>query len=107
MFHPTAFFLTAHFSYYDYPYDWLMHWLSKVYLFTAIADTMADYAIPNIYPQQPAWGRSREFEITTRSIGRLGLSQSSAGDLEDDEDNDALVHGRKKQKITFLPSTGK
>ena len=27
---PTAFFLTAHFSQEDYPYDWIMHWLSKV-----------------------------------------------------------------------------
>lgn len=28
----SAFFLTAHFSQEDYPYDWLMHWLSKVHL---------------------------------------------------------------------------
>jgi chaperone BCS1 len=25
-----SFFLTAHFSQEDYPYDWLMHWLAKV-----------------------------------------------------------------------------
>jgi chaperone BCS1 len=25
-----SFFLTAHFNQEDYPYDWLMHWLSKV-----------------------------------------------------------------------------
>ncbi|KAL0954067.1 hypothetical protein HGRIS_005218 [Hohenbuehelia grisea] len=78
-----SFFLTAHFSEEDYPYDWLMHWLSK----------------------QPAWGRSREFEITTRSVGRGGMSQSTSGELDDDqEDEDALVHGRKKRKVAFMPS---
>ncbi|KAG6885761.1 hypothetical protein C0993_010273 [Termitomyces sp. T159_Od127] len=60
-----------------------MHWLSK----------------------QPAWGRSREFEITTRSVGRSGLTQSTTGDLEDDEDEeDGLVHGRRKRKVAFMPS---
>ncbi|KAF9224135.1 P-loop containing nucleoside triphosphate hydrolase protein [Gyrodon lividus] len=74
-----SFFLTAHFSQEDYPYDW----------------------------QQPAWGRSREFEITTRTIGRNGLTQSTTGDLEDEdevEDEDALVHGRRKRKVAFMPS---
>ncbi|KAK0501818.1 P-loop containing nucleoside triphosphate hydrolase protein [Armillaria luteobubalina] len=79
-----SFFLTAHFSQEDYPYDWLMHWLSK----------------------QPAWGRSREFEITTRSTGRNGLTQSTTGDLDEDEEDedDALVHGRRKRKVAFMPS---
>jgi chaperone BCS1 len=62
--------------------------------------------------QQPAWGRSREFEITTRSVGRNGLTQSTTGDLEEDEqeeedDDDALVHGRRKRKVAFMPSLGK
>ncbi|EIN06198.1 P-loop containing nucleoside triphosphate hydrolase protein [Punctularia strigosozonata HHB-11173 SS5] len=73
-----SFFLTAHFSQDDYPYDWLMHWLSK----------------------QPAWGRSREFDITTRSAGRL--ASTSTGDLEDDDEDE--LHGRKKRKVAFLPS---
>ncbi|OJA09348.1 hypothetical protein AZE42_08478 [Rhizopogon vesiculosus] len=80
-----SFFLTAHFSQEDYPYDWLMHWLSK----------------------QPAWGRSREFEITTRTVSRNGLTQSTTGDLDEedeDEDEDALVHGRRKRKVAFMPS---
>ncbi|KZP28643.1 P-loop containing nucleoside triphosphate hydrolase protein [Athelia psychrophila] len=77
-----SFFLTAHFSSHDYPYDWLMHWLAK----------------------QPAWGRSREFEITTRSVGRHGLTQSTTGDLDDDEDEDSLTNGRKKRKVAFMPS---
>ncbi|KAI6116762.1 P-loop containing nucleoside triphosphate hydrolase protein [Pisolithus croceorrhizus] len=80
-----SFFLTAHFSQEDYPYDWLMHWLSK----------------------QPAWGRSREFEITTRTVSRSGITQSTTGDLDEedvDEDEDALLHGRKKRKVAFIPS---
>ncbi|KAH8108653.1 P-loop containing nucleoside triphosphate hydrolase protein [Phellopilus nigrolimitatus] len=84
-----SFFLTAHFSQEDYPYDWLMHWLSK----------------------QPAWGQSREFEITTRSVGRASLTQTTTGDLEEDDDceedeEDALVHGRRKRKVAFMPSIG-
>ncbi|KAK1226332.1 hypothetical protein PQX77_010696 [Marasmius sp. AFHP31] len=77
-----SFFLTAHFNQEDYPYDWLMHWLSK----------------------QPAWSRSREFEITTRSGGRHALSNFNAGDLEDEDDDGSLVHGRKKRRVQFLPS---
>ncbi|CAA7265219.1 unnamed protein product [Cyclocybe aegerita] len=78
-----SFFLTAHFSQDDYPYDWLMHWLAK----------------------QPAWGRSREFEITTRSVNRNGITQSTTGDLdEEEEEDDTLVHGRRKRKVAFMPS---
>ncbi|KAI0924341.1 hypothetical protein AcW1_006482 [Taiwanofungus camphoratus] len=79
-----SFFLTAHFSQEDYPYDWLMHWLSK----------------------QPAWGRSREFDITTRSVSRHGLTQSTSGDLdeEEEEDDDLVLGGRKKRKVAIIPS---
>jgi chaperone BCS1 len=54
---PTAFFLTAHFSEDDFPYDWLMLWLSR----------------------RPEWQRSREVETTTRSGGPGGSSSSSRG----------------------------
>ncbi|KAF9529013.1 P-loop containing nucleoside triphosphate hydrolase protein [Crepidotus variabilis] len=78
-----SFFLTAHFSPDDYPYDWLMHWLSK----------------------QPAWGRSREFEITTRSVNRNSITTDTTGDVEEEEEeDDGLVHGRKKRKVQFMPS---
>ncbi|KAF6753501.1 hypothetical protein DFP72DRAFT_407825 [Ephemerocybe angulata] len=79
-----SFFLTAHFSQEDYPYDWLMHWLAK----------------------QPAWGRSREFEITTRSVGRNTFNQSTAGDVEEEEEEEegGLVHGRRRRKVQFMPS---
>lgn len=56
--------------------------------------------------QQPAWGQSREFEITTRSVGRVGLTESTTGDLEDEDDEECLIHGRKKRKVAFMPSAG-
>ncbi|KAF8643026.1 hypothetical protein AX16_009270 [Volvariella volvacea WC 439] len=80
-----SFFLTAHFSQEDYPYDWLMHWLSK----------------------QPAWGRSREFDITTRAVTRNGLATATAGDLEEEEEqeeDESLVHGKRRRKVAFMPS---
>ncbi|KZT41725.1 P-loop containing nucleoside triphosphate hydrolase protein [Sistotremastrum suecicum HHB10207 ss-3] len=77
-----SFFLTAHFSNEDYPYDWLLHWLSK----------------------QPAWGRSREFEITTRSNNGRGITTYTTGDLEEEENEEELVHGRRKRKVAFMPS---
>ena len=57
---PLAFFLTAHFSEEDFPYDWLMLWLSR----------------------RPEWQRSREFETTTRTAlpgGSSSTSSSSTG----------------------------
>lgn len=44
--------------------------------------------------KQPAFGKSREFEITTRQVGdALGLNAS--GDIEEEEDgNEGFVHGR-------------
>ncbi|CAL1714014.1 unnamed protein product [Somion occarium] len=96
-----SFFLTAHFSQEDYPYDWLMHWLSKV-------GRLAHFAIQrNVchYTQQPAWGRSREFDITTRTVNRHGLTQSTSGDLEDDEDDESEdLATRRKRKVAIIPS---
>ena len=63
----------------------------------------------HICPQQPAWGQSREFEITTRSVSRTSITQSTTGDLEDEEledDDDELIHGRRKRKVAFMPSPG-
>ncbi|RPD57296.1 P-loop containing nucleoside triphosphate hydrolase protein [Lentinus tigrinus ALCF2SS1-6] len=82
-----SFFLTAHFSQEDYPYDWLMHWLSK----------------------QPAWGRSREFDITTRSVSRHGLTQKTTGDLEDENEDEEDAGefsqgGGRKRKVAIVPS---
>lgn len=93
----SAFFLTAHFSQEDYPYDWLMHWLSKV----CCAPSTAFFLVLMRFNQQPAWGRSREFDITTRSVSRHGLTQSTSGDLEEEEEEETeevLTTGRRKRK---------
>ncbi|KAJ8483222.1 hypothetical protein ONZ51_g4858 [Trametes cubensis] len=85
-----SFFLTAHFSQEDYPYDWLMHWLSKA--------------------GQPAWGRSREFDITTRSVSRHGITQKTTGDLEDENEDDEEESGEfhqgggRRRKVAIVPS---
>ncbi|CAE6373298.1 unnamed protein product [Rhizoctonia solani] len=85
-----SFFLTATFMQDDYPYDWVMHWLSK----------------------QPAWSRAREFEITTRNAdsSRLGVKTPTDQEFEEDEefglvdDDEQLVHGRRKRKVALTPS---
>jgi len=56
--------------------------------------------------QQPAWGRSREFDITTRALSHNGIIQNTTGDLDDGEEDEPLVHGKKKRKVTFIPSLG-
>lgn len=62
MTHPLpAFFLTAHFSEEDVPYDWLILWLSR----------------------RPEWQRSREFETTTRASGPGGASSNQHYSEED------------------------
>lgn len=78
-----------------------MHWLSKV-------SRSHQYVIySHLNPsQQPAWGRSREFDITTRSLTRGGIIQNTAGDLDEGDEDEPLVHGKKKRKVTFIPSLG-
>ncbi|KAI0784726.1 P-loop containing nucleoside triphosphate hydrolase protein [Abortiporus biennis] len=78
----NSFFLTAHFSEEDYPYDWLMLWLSR----------------------RPEWQRSREFETTTRTTSPgfgSRVADNSFGD-EDDEDED--VPGKVKTRVVFQPT---
>ncbi|KAI0745611.1 hypothetical protein C8Q76DRAFT_34689 [Earliella scabrosa] len=78
----NSFFLTAHFSEEDYPYDWLMLWLSR----------------------RPEWQRSREFETTTRSSTPgfgTRVADNSFGD-EDEEDDD--TPGRVKTRVVFQPT---
>lgn len=63
----NSFFLTAHFSEEDFPYEWLMLWLSR----------------------RPEWQRSREFETTTRTTGPgSSNNQSSSHYSEEDADWD-------------------
>ncbi|KAF8345503.1 P-loop containing nucleoside triphosphate hydrolase protein [Amanita rubescens] len=76
----NSFFLTAHFSEEDYPYDWLMLWLSRC----------------------PEWQRSREFETTTRTSS-FGLSNdNSFGDDDEYDDDDAP--GKVKTRVVFQPT---
>ena len=40
-------------------------------------------------------------------MNRNGITQSTTGDLdEEEEEDDSLVHGRKKRKVAFMPSLG-
>ncbi|THH07954.1 hypothetical protein EW145_g3028 [Phellinidium pouzarii] len=91
----AAFFLTAHFSQEDYPYDCC---------YGCYDCALTSLLLPRV--QQPAWGQSREFEITTRSIGRTSLTQTTTGDLDEEyaDDEDSLVHGQRKRKVAFMPS---
>ncbi|OJT13683.1 hypothetical protein TRAPUB_9782 [Trametes pubescens] len=58
---------------------------------------------------QPAWGRSREFDITTRSVSRHGLTQKTTGDLEDENEEEEesaefSQGGGRKRKVAIVPS---
>jgi chaperone BCS1 len=75
----NSFFLTAHFSEEDYPYDWLMLWLSR----------------------RPEWQRSREFETTTRTSS-FGLSSDNSFGDEEECDDDAP--GKVKTRVVFQPT---
>ncbi|KAG6919913.1 hypothetical protein DXG01_013262 [Tephrocybe rancida] len=89
----NSFFLTAHFSEEDYPYDWLMLWLSR----------------------RPEWQRSREFETTTRSSG-IGADTANSFGEEDFEDtngtpvpvptaaDDDDIPGKVTTRVVFQPT---
>jgi len=76
---------TAHFSEEDYPYDWLMLWLSC----------------------RPKWQHSREFETTTRTT-TPGLSGSHATDNSfgnEEEDDENSPPGKVKTRVDFQPTS--
>ncbi|KAH9949103.1 P-loop containing nucleoside triphosphate hydrolase protein [Amylocystis lapponica] len=79
----NSFFLTAHFSEEDYPYDWLMLWLSR----------------------RPEWQRSREFETTTRTSSHGHSSRVADNSFGDDEEEDEDAPGRAKTRVVFQPTT--
>ncbi|KZO95672.1 P-loop containing nucleoside triphosphate hydrolase protein [Calocera viscosa TUFC12733] len=82
----NSFFLTAHFSEEDFPFDWLMHWLAK----------------------QPAWHRSREFETTTCSSSSHALWKTAQFDADSDlwgehtQEDDPT--GKPSMKVVFRPT---
>jgi hypothetical protein len=74
-----------------------MHWLAKV-IYHHFDITLV---FINVF------SRSREFEITTRSVNRNGITQTTMGDLEEEEEeNNGLVHGWRKRKVAVMPSFG-
>ncbi|KAF8322221.1 P-loop containing nucleoside triphosphate hydrolase protein, partial [Clavulina sp. PMI_390] len=81
----ASFYLTAHFSEDDYPWDWLQYWLQR----------------------QPQWRSSREFETTTRTT-TVGLG--SQNDMIEDEyteevdPNDEDTPGKQKMSVVFVPT---
>ncbi|KAJ7198596.1 hypothetical protein GGX14DRAFT_469953 [Mycena pura] len=79
----NSFFLTAHFSEEDHPYDWLMLWLSR----------------------RPEWQRSREFETTTRAAHAAqaqGWEDDPALEGEIEEGNAATPPS--KTRVIFQPT---
>lgn len=80
----NSFFLTAHFSEEDYPYEWLMLWLSR----------------------RPEWQRSREFETTTNSSspGFYGYRESDNAFTEE-ERTDEEVSGKTRMRVVFQPTS--
>ncbi|KAF8875879.1 hypothetical protein CPB84DRAFT_1647874, partial [Gymnopilus junonius] len=87
----VAFFLTAHFSEEDFPYEWLMLWLSR----------------------RPEWQRSREFETTTRASGPGGNNTTFYSEEDADWDRweraestgeDPDSEGRPKTRVMFQPT---
>jgi chaperone BCS1 len=81
----NSFFLTAHFSEEDYPYEWLMLWLSR----------------------RPEWQRSREFETTTNSSspGFYGYRESDNAFTEEERTGDDEVSGKTRMRVVFQPTS--
>ncbi|TFY77779.1 hypothetical protein EWM64_g6233, partial [Hericium alpestre] len=82
----NSFFLTAHFSEEDYPYEWLMLWLSR----------------------RPEWQRSREFETTTNTSnpGYYGYREAdmSFGDDDAPDGDDDSAPGKTRTRVVFQPT---
>ncbi|KAI0270734.1 P-loop containing nucleoside triphosphate hydrolase protein [Gloeopeniophorella convolvens] len=80
----NSFFLTAHFSEEDYPYEWLMLWLSR----------------------RPEWQRSREFETTTNSStpGYYGYREGD-NTFAEEEGGDEEVSGKTRMRVVFQPTS--
>ncbi|KAJ7151786.1 hypothetical protein C8R43DRAFT_1067354 [Mycena crocata] len=77
----NSFFLTAHFSEEDHPYDWLMLWLSR----------------------RPEWQRSREFETTTRAA-HAAQAQGWEDPLLDLEEEVGEGIAKSKTRVIFQPT---
>lgn len=80
----SSFYLTAHFSEDDYPWDWLQYWLQR----------------------QPQWRSSREFETTTRTttvgLGKTGDPVDEYSEEPDEDEED--TPGKQKMSVVFVPT---
>jgi chaperone BCS1 len=65
--------------------------------------------------KQPAWGRSREFETTTRTVSSTGAGSGKPNavggdefqDFQDEDDQeDELTPGKQRMKVVFMPTFG-
>ncbi|KAH7339784.1 P-loop containing nucleoside triphosphate hydrolase protein, partial [Rhizoctonia solani] len=54
--------------------------------------------------KQPAWGRSREFETTTRSNVPGAMTSSFGDEFEDLEAEDDDAPGKQKMRVVFMPT---
>ncbi|KAF8326649.1 uncharacterized protein EI90DRAFT_1916062 [Cantharellus anzutake] len=78
----SSFYLTAHFSEDDYPYDWLQYWLQR----------------------QPQWRSSREFETTTRTITVGSKDEYLYEDYEPRDLKEEETPGKQKVHVVFQPT---
>ena len=76
----VVFFLTAHFSEEDYPYDWLILWLSH----------------------RPEWRQPKEFETTTRTTTPGPSPRVADNSFGYDNEDDVL--GKVKTRVVFQPT---
>lgn len=65
-------------------------------------DDIGLFCLAPVHLQEPYL--RREFEITTRSNNGRGITTYTTGDLEEEENEEELVHGRRKRKVAFMPS---
>ncbi|KAF7305603.1 hypothetical protein HMN09_00813500 [Mycena chlorophos] len=95
----NSFFLTAHFSEEDLPYDWLMLWLSRRAFFASDVRGTDSRA----HSISPEWQRSREFETTTRAshAGQQATGWEEDPDLGSEFDDSA---NPSKTRVIFQPT---
>ncbi|KAJ7239215.1 BCS1 N terminal-domain-containing protein [Mycena haematopus] len=105
----NSFFLTAHFSEEDHPYDWLMLWLSRrcvpsLSSFSCATMLRCDGLLTTTHARSPEWQRSREFETTTRAAHAAQWQDDPELELLDGAEEDNAAHGPSKTRVIFQPT---
>ena len=78
-------------------------------MFGSHGDTGTELTSTLFEKQQPAWDRSRDFEVTTRLDGRNQLCQRATGDLDEEEmagGEYEVGHHIRHRKVTLMASPG-